>query len=80
MVAANSPRASRVTVGPPSIRQLTAVIGFPGHLRDRALTCALAAQHTLPFHGPVAGLRLTRLFGAASGVRSNIPATSVPAK
>ena len=25
---------------------------------------------TLPFHGPVAGLRLTRLFGAASGIRA----------
>jgi len=35
---------------------------------------------TLPFHGPAAGLRLTRLFGAASGVRSNIPVTSASAR
>jgi len=35
---------------------------------------------TLPFHGPVVGLRLPRLFGAASGVRSNIPVTSGSAR
>ncbi len=35
---------------------------------------------TLPFHGPVAGLRLTPLFGAASCVRSNIPVTSGSAR
>ena len=67
MVAANSLWASRVTVGPlPSSDQLaiSMTVLWHGHRPHDA---------ALPFHGPVAGLRLTRIFGAASGIRVKYP-------
>jgi hypothetical protein len=81
VAAANSPSASHLAAGSP---QHPASLRPPSDQPAISMTALRqahpAAQYNTAFHGPAAGLRLTRLLGAASGVRSNTPVTSASAR